>query len=148
MMRLKSSNIFLSSRWMLSVGAAETTFPSMPRKGRMSSEKNCIINLRTLSSCCEARETYSSFSLLCRSSPFYSVLSAETIKKKFSTITIAKRANTDNGFPQNKTKKRCVKNFLEYRIEISDKISDKNRNKYWKTFFYSLSNVCEYQFKT
>ena len=52
------------------------------------------------------------------------------------------------GFHKIKLKNRCVKNFLEYRIEISDKISDKNRNKYWKTFFYSLSNVCEYQFKT
>ena len=46
-------------------------------------------------------------------------------------------------FHKIKLKNSCVKNFPEYRIEISDE----NRNRYWKTFFYSLSNVCEYQFK-
>ena len=34
-------------------------------------------------------------------------------------------------FHKIKLKNSCVKNFLEYRIEISDK----NRNRYWKTFF-------------
>ena len=46
-------------------------------------------------------------------------------------------------FHKIKLKNSYVKNFPEYRIEISDE----NRNRYWKTFFYSLSNVCEYQFK-